>query len=156
MLNLRKGTELRDRYVIHEVLGTGGSASVWKASDKQLNRDVALKRLLKHSVITSPEEISALLTEAQKNAQLVHTNIVQVYDIIQEEGEHLIVMEYIDGHSLWDTLREKARKGEVFPLDQTVQLLTDILSGVAFAHSKHVCHRDLGPMNILLTSGGVP
>src|SRR2546425_7698563 len=124
MLNLRKGTELRDRYVIHEVLGTGGSASVWKASDKQLNRDVALKRLLKHSVITSPEESSALLTEAQKNAQLVHTNIVQVYDIIEEEGEHLIVMEYVDGHTLWQTLRDKARR-EVYALDRAVQLLTD-------------------------------
>lgn len=155
MLKLRKGTELGNRYVVHEVLGTGGSASVWKASDKLLNRDVALKRLLKHSVITSPDDISALLAEAQKNAQLVHTNIVQVYTIIEEEGEHLIVMEYVDGQSLWQTLRDKAH-GEAYALDQAVQLLTDILSGVAFAHSKQVCHRDLSPLNILLTSGGIP
>jgi serine/threonine protein kinase len=155
MLNLRKGIELRDRYVVQDVVGTGGSASVWKACDKQLNRDVALKRLLKKSIITSPKDISALLTEAQKNAQLVHTNIVQVYDIIEEEGEHLIVMEYVDGQSLWQILRDKAR-GEVFALDQAVQLLTDILSGVAFAHSKQICHRDLSPLNILLTTGGVP
>jgi serine/threonine-protein kinase len=100
MLNLRKGTALKERYVVHDVLGTGGYASVWKASDKQLNRDVALKRLLKRSATTTPEEISALLEEARKHAQLVHTNIVQVHDIIEEEGEHLIVMEYVDGHSL--------------------------------------------------------
>lgn len=157
MVTLRKGTELdKGRYVVHEVLGTGGFASVWKASDKQLNRDVVLKRLLKHSVTTSQEEISALLDEAQKHARLVHTNIVQIYDIIEEEGEPLIVMEYVDGHSLWDTLRDKAKKGELFPLDRAVQILTDTLSGVAFAHSKYVCHRDLGPMNILLTSGGIP
>jgi serine/threonine protein kinase len=157
MLSFRKGTELdQNRYVVHDVLGTGGFASVWKASDKQLNRDVALKRLLKHSITASPEEISALVEEARKHAQLVHTNIVQVYDIIKEEGEHLLVIEYVDGHSLWDILRDKARKGEVFPLDRAVQILTDTLSGVAFAHSKNVCHRDLGPMNILLTSGGVP
>jgi len=157
MLNLRKGTELGNgRYVVHDVLGTGGFASVWKASDKQLNRDVALKRLLKRAIAASPEEISALLDEARKHAQLVHTNIVQVYDIIEEEAEHLLVMEYVDGHSLWDTLRDKARNSEVFPLDRAVQILTDTLSGVAFAHSKNVCHRDLGPMNILLTSGGVP
>jgi tetratricopeptide (TPR) repeat protein len=65
-------------------------------------------------------------------------------------------MEYVDGHSLWDTLRKKTRKREVFPLDRAVQLLGETLSGVAFAHSKNVCHRDLGPMNILLTSGGTP
>ena len=63
MLNLRKGTELKERYVVHDVLGTGGYASVWKASDKQLNRDVALKRLLKRSTTTTAEEISALLEE---------------------------------------------------------------------------------------------
>src|SRR6266704_268601 len=106
MLTLVTGKEIEDRYVIHSSIGTGGFASVWKASDKQLNRDVALKRLLKHATTTSPEEISALLDEAQKHARLVHTNIVQVYDIIEEEGEPLIVMEYVDGHSLWDTLRE--------------------------------------------------
>ena len=65
-------------------------------------------------------------------------------------------MEYVDGHSLWQGLRDSARKGDVYALDRAVQLLTDILSGVAFAHSKSVCHRDLSPMNILLTSGGVP
>ncbi len=74
MLNLRKGTELgKARYVVHDVLGTGGFASVWKASDKQLSRDVALKRLLKHSLKASPQEISALLDEARKHARLVHT-----------------------------------------------------------------------------------
>lgn len=157
MLSLQKGTALDNgRYVVHEVLGTGGFASVWKASDKQLNRDVALKRLLKYSTNQSPEEKATLLDEAQKHARLVHTNIVQVYDIIEEEGEPLIVMEYVDGKSLWEALREKARQGEVLPLDRAVQVLSETLSGVAFAHSKSVCHRDLGPMNILLTSGGTP
>jgi len=157
MLTLRKGTELDNaRYVVHDVLDTGGFASVWKASDKQLNRDVALKRLLKHRSTASSEEISALLEEARKHAHLVHTNIVQVYDIIEEEGEDLLVIEYVDGQSLWEALREKAKKGQVFPLDRAIQILTDTLSGIAFAHSKNVCHRDLGPMNILLTSGGIP
>jgi serine/threonine protein kinase len=156
MLYLRKGTELGNgRYVVHDELGTGGFGSVWKASDKQLNRDVAMKRLLKRTASTSQEEISALVEEAQKHAHLVHTNIVQVYDILEEESEPLLIMEYIDGQSLWDALRDKARK-EPFPLDRAVQILADILSGVAFAHSKNVCHRDLGPMNIILTSGGVP
>lgn len=151
MLTLQKGTELHGaRYVVHEVIGTGGFASVWKASDKQLNRDVALKRLLQESVLSSPETISALKEEAQKHASLIHANIVQVYDIIEEDGELLMVMEYVDGRSLWETLREGSRKGEAFPLDRAVQMLTEILSGVAVAHSKHVCHRDLGPTNMPL------
>jgi serine/threonine protein kinase len=157
MLEFRKGAALDNaRYVIHDVLGTGGFGSVWKASDNQLSRDVALKRLLKRSFGTSQEEVSALRDEARKHAHLIHTNIVQVYDIIEEDGEPLIVMEYVDGRSLWDTLRERARKGEVFALDIAVQILSDILSGVAFAHSKNICHRDLGPMNILLNSAGAP
>jgi serine/threonine protein kinase len=157
MLRLDKGTEIgHGRYVVHEVIGTGGSASVWKASDKQLSRDVALKRLLKYAIRPSDEEVSALVEEARKHANLVHTNIVQVYDIIEEDGEHLLVMEYVDGQSLWHNLRDNARKGVVLPLDRGIQILTDTLSGVAFAHSKSVCHRDLGPMNILLTSDGVP
>ena len=111
MLSLRKGTELdKGRYVVHDVLGTGGFASVWRASDKQLNRDVALKRLLKKSATASPQEISALLDEARTHSQLVHANIVQVYDIIEEEGEHLLVIEFVDGQSLWDTLRAMSRR----------------------------------------------
>lgn len=156
MLTLLKGTELQGRYVIHDVVGTGGSASVWKASDKQLNRDVALKRLWKQLIGTPGQDLTALLDEARKNAQLVHPNIVQVHDIIEVEGEQLIVMEYVDGPSLFHVLREKAKKAEPFPYDRAVAILGDVLSGVAYAHSKNVCHRDLSPMNILLTSSSIP
>lgn len=156
MIELRKGTELEHRYVIHDVLGTGGSGAVWKASDKQLNRDVAIKRLFKFDASSTSEDVVPVLTEARKNAQLVHTNIVQVYDIIEVAGEHLIVMEYVDGPSLYESLRVKARTGDIIPLDQAVALLKDILSGVAFAHSKNICHRDLSPLNILITSSSIP
>jgi len=155
MLTLLKGSELKERYVVHDVIGTGGYASVWKASDKQLNRDVALKRLLKQGFAPAPD-LAALLDEAQKNARLVHTNIVQIYDIIEVDDEHLIVMEYVDGQSLNELLREKARKSELFPLDRSISTLREILAGVAFAHSKNLCHRDLSPMNILVTSSGIP
>ena len=156
MLPFKKGTEIDGRYVLHDVSGTGGYASVWKASDKQLNRDVAIKRLFSRQIYTTPDTMRAALDEARKNAQLIHTNIVQVYDIIDAEGEHLIIMEYVDGPSLHAVLRENALKGEVFPLDQSVGMLKDILEGVSYAHSKAICHRDLTPMNILLTSSGVP
>src|SRR3989442_410534 len=125
MLELRKGTELEHRYVIHDVIGTGGFGAVWKASDKQLNRDVAIKRLFKSDASSPSDEVAPVLAEARKNAQLIHTNIVQVYDIINVAGEHLIVMEYVDGPSLYDNLRAKARSSEIIPLDQAVAVLKD-------------------------------
>ena len=75
MLELRKGTEIEDRYVVHDVIGAGRFGTVWKASDKQLNRDVAIKRLLKTTTTPVDEETTIVLTEARKNAQLIHTNI---------------------------------------------------------------------------------
>jgi serine/threonine protein kinase len=156
MLTLTKGTEIQGRYVIHDVVGTGGYASVWKASDKQLNRDVALKRLLKQGVTSPDEELAKILEEAQKHAQLVHTNIVQVYDVIECEGEHLIVMEYVDGPSLHTSLRDLAKRGDTLPMDQAIAILGDVLEGVAFAHDRQTIHRDLSPSNILLTGNGTP
>jgi serine/threonine protein kinase len=155
MLTLVKGKEFINRYVIHDVAGTGGFASVWRASDKQLNRDVALKRLLKHGVSTEVE-LKQLLDEARKHAQIVHTNIVQVYDVIEIDGEHLIVMEYVDGPSLQTLLRENARQSTLLPLDRAIAILRDVLNGVAFAHDRQTVHRDLSPSNILLTTTGIP
>ena len=156
MLELTKGTEIQGRYVVHEVIGHGGYASVWKASDKQLNRDVALKRLIKTSSQMREAELDVLVEEAQKHAKLIHPNIVQVHDIIKEQGEYLLVLEYVDGPSLHKLLRDAAIQSEVLPLDQSVSILRDVLAGVAAAHDSGICHRDLGPMNIVLTSSGVP
>ncbi len=156
MLTLVTGKEIEDRYVIHSSIGTGGFATVWRASDKQLNRDVALKRLLKYTSESGADEAKRILAEARKHAQLVHTNIVQVYDVIECEGEHLIVMEYVDGQSLEGLLRDNARKGSALALDNAISILQDVLAGVAFAHDKKTIHRDLTPSNILLTSTGVP
>ncbi len=96
------------------------------------------------------------MAEAQKHAQLVHTNIVQVYDVIEAEGDHLLVMEYVGGPSFEGILRENARKNATEPLDKAVALLRDILSGVAYAHDRSIVHRDLSPSNILLTATGIP
>ncbi len=156
MLELKSGVELKERYVVQGEAGTGGYASVFRASDKQLNRSVALKRLLKRSLTHSAADVAALVQEAQLNAQLVHTNIVQVYEIIEVGGEHLIVMEYVDGQSLDALLRERALRNETLPLDTGIAIIREILSGVDFAHSKNICHRDLSPSNIFLTSGGTP
>lgn len=156
MLTLAKGAEIKGRYVVHDVIGTGGYASVWRASDKELDRDVALKRLLRQTTVLSAESVEALKDEAQKNARLIHPNIVQIYDIVEVENEPLLVLEYIDGPSLNEILRDKATKLELFSLDRAAQLMRDILYGLACAHEAGICHRDLSPMNILVTSAGVP
>ena len=156
MLTLAKGTEIRNRYVIHNVIGTGGYASVWKASDKELNRDVALKRLLRATNCLPAESVQALKDEAQKNARLIHPNIVQVYDIVEVDNEPLLVLEYVDGPSLHDLLRDKALKSQLVPLDWAAQVLRDVLEGLACAHASSICHRDLSPMNVLVSSGGIP
>jgi serine/threonine-protein kinase len=156
MLELKTGQELLTRYVIDKVLGMGGYGAVWKAFDKQLNRNVALKRLLKHGTTADDGALKDMLEEAKKNALVVHSNVAQVYDIIQVEDEYLIVMEFIDGDSLHAYLRRLALTGQNVPLEQAVDWLHEILEGVAYAHGQRICHRDLSPMNILLSSGGVP
>jgi serine/threonine protein kinase len=156
MLILETGKEINGRYVIQGPIGTGGYASVWRATDKQLRRDVALKRLFKGVASSQSEDMRRVLTEARKHAQLVHTNIVQVYDVLEAEGEFLILMEYVDGPSLDTLLRDQAIKSELMPLDKAMSILRDILSGVSFAHDKKTIHRDLTPSNILVTSSGIP
>jgi serine/threonine protein kinase len=156
MLALVPGKDLLGRYFIDKVVGTGGFGAVWKAFDRQLNRNVALKRLLKHGAIPDATALKSILEEAKKNALVVHPNVVQVYDIIQVESEYLIVMEFVDGDSLHAYLRKVALLGQGIPLEQAIDWLREILEGVAYAHGQRVCHRDLSPMNILLSSGGVP
>jgi serine/threonine protein kinase len=155
MLFLKAGLEIKDRYVVQTQLGSGGYASVWKATDQELRRDVAIKRL-NSATHSSQNDISALKEEAQKHAQLLHPNIVQVYDIIQADGELLLVLEYVDGQSLHALLCEKAVANETLPLDHSIQILHDVLLGIACAHANGICHRDLSPMNILLSSSGIP
>jgi len=153
VLELRAGVEVKGRYLVLDEIGTGGNATVWRAYDKQLNRTVALKRLLKRSWGQDTSHLAAF-QEAEKNAQMSHTNIVDVHDVFEVDGEALIVMEYVDGASLERLLRDHALRAEVLPLDTAVAILRDILEGVDFAHTNNICHRDLSPANILLTSGG--
>ena len=130
MLSLTVGKELEGRYVVEGLLGSGGYGSVWRAADKQLGRTVALKRLLRTGTAFGPTDLQRLLAEARKHAQLVHTNIVQVYDVIECDGEQLIVMEFVDGPSLLELLRQQVLAGTILPLDRAISVLRDILSGL--------------------------
>ena len=153
-IEMKKGTELKGRYVVSEHVGTGGYASVWRATDKELNRDVAIKRLLRdHWRGVSPDEVEKVLEEGRNAARLKgHRNIVEVYEVIEDSGEAFLVMEYVDGPSLDRVFKEHALKGTWVPVDEALDYLNQILEGLVFAHSSGLIHRDIKPSNILVSN----
>lgn len=136
-------TTAEQRYEIQQELGRGGMGVVYRALDTRLQRDVALKVLR----ATSAEETARLEREARAAATLNHPGIVTVYDFRPGFGGHFIVMEYVPGEPLDQLIRsdrERVRRS-------LVTILIRLADAVAFAHSRHVVHRDLKPGNILLT-----
>lgn len=156
-IEMKKGTELKGRYVVSEHIGTGGYASVWRATDKELNRDVAIKRLLRdHWRGVSPDEVQKVLEEGRNAARLKgHRNIVEVYEVLEDSGEAFLVMEYVDGPSLDRIFKEHALKGDWIPVSDALDYLNQILEGLVFAHSSGLIHRDVKPSNILVSKLGV-
>ncbi|MGL6159058.1 protein kinase domain-containing protein [Microbulbifer sp.] len=133
------------RYLVTGRLGSGGMGVVYLATDERLGRQVAIKRLVKN-----PSSSSAHLRirqEALLLAQLNHSNIVQIYDVVEERDDVALVMEYVDGCSLTHWQRER-NPG----LIQKVRLLKQICSGLSRAHSVGIIHRDLKTDNILIDS----
>ncbi len=133
-LEIKKGTELQGRYVFSELLGSGGYATVWKATDRKLSRDVAIKRLLN----IKGDELSRLFAEAKNTAGLNHTNIVQLYDTFVEDDEGFLVMEFVDGETLHVLLQRHIASGTWLSIADATEYFEQILEALAFAHSK-VC-----------------
>lgn len=150
-LEIRKGSELQERYVISDLLGSGGFAIIWKATDKRLGRDVAIKRLLR----IKGNELEALLTEARNTAQLNHTNIVQLYDTFVQDDEGFLVMEYVDGETLDKFCLRLIAARQWLAVSDASEYFEQILKALAFAHSRGIFHRDIKPTNILVSKLGV-
>lgn len=158
MAELHEGSLINDRFEVAEHLGTGGFALVWKGYDRQLNRKVAIKRLLSKSFI-DPKLKEDAIAEARKIASVSHYNIVSVFDVINFEDEVLIVMEYLAGGTLHDLLRNCCTDGGWLCPVESFRLVHGILSGLKAAHSAEngpIIHRDLKPLNILFDSRRVP
>jgi serine/threonine protein kinase len=140
------GKLLADRYRVVGRLGAGGMAVVVLAEDERLGRRVAVKRL--HA--ESPEDAARRFErEAKLGASLNHPNIVAVYDIVSDDEGVLIVMEYVEGH----TLRHEMDRGPLSPA-RAIELLSDVAAGLDHAHEHGVVHRDVKPANVLITAGG--
>lgn len=142
---MRTGYTLNGRYRIIRALGEGGMANVYLAHDLILDRDVSVK-LLRLDLRDDPNTIRRFQREALAATELLHPNIVQVYDVGEENGMQYLVMEYVKGTDL------KAYIKTHFPMAyrDVIQIMAQILSAVQLAHEHGIIHRDLKPQNILI------
>ncbi|MEE0965723.1 MAG: Stk1 family PASTA domain-containing Ser/Thr kinase [Bacilli bacterium] len=138
------------RYIIKELIGQGGMADVYLAEDKILERVVAIK-LLRSSLTGDPVYITRFHREASAAAALSHKNIVQIYDVGEEDDNYYIVMEYVPGQ----TLKELIYKRGALHYVEAIDIMKQVVSATAKAHSMGIIHRDLKPQNILVTDSGV-
>jgi serine/threonine protein kinase len=137
------------RYRTERVLGRGGMAAVYLARDGELERPVAIKVLAEHLAET-PGFRDRFLREARLAAQLSHPNVVQVFDVGEEDGRPFIVMEYVEGATLADEL---AQRGALNP-PEVVDLALQICGGLEHAHAAGLVHRDIKPQNLILRADG--
>src|SRR5262249_36486906 len=131
-------------------LGQGGMGVVYKARQVALNRPVALKMILA-GAHAGPQERRRFRSEAEAVARLQHPNIVQVYEVGEENGCPSLAREYVGGGSVADRLA-----GAPLPAQLAAQLVATLARAVHFAHQQGVVHRDLKPANVLLTADGTP
>jgi serine/threonine-protein kinase len=165
VLERTQGDSQLDRYHLERRIGTGGMAEVflaWQVGPGGFERKVALKRPLPH-VSEDPNAVASFLDEAKLAAHLVHPNIAQVYDVGESKGSYFIVMEYVDGPSLRQVLRDVGHKKQVIPIPLAAALAIGVLSALEHAHrvrddkgrDLQLVHRDVSPRNILLNRSGL-
>ncbi|CRZ34659.1 serine/threonine-protein kinase [Herbinix hemicellulosilytica] len=146
---LKPGMYISDRYEIIDIVGSGGMADVYKAKDQRLNRFVAIK-VLKPEYASDTSFVNKFIGEAQSAAGLSHPNIVNVYDVGNENGLHYIVMEFIEGITL---KRFIERKGKL-DIKEAVGIAIQIAQGMEAAHDNNIIHRDIKPQNIIISKDG--
>ncbi|NTW72320.1 MAG: Stk1 family PASTA domain-containing Ser/Thr kinase [Eubacteriaceae bacterium] len=146
-----KGELLSNRYEILEVIGQGGMAIVYKATDTLLNRTVAVK-VLKKEFNENEQFIKKFRRESQAAASLSHNNIVNVFDVGVENNNHYIVMEYVKG----DTLKEYIKKKGKLSWKETIYLAKQIAFALDHAHKNKIIHRDIKPHNIIISEEIIP
>ena len=146
---LRKGMFLADRYEIIEQIGTGGMSDVYKAKCHKLNRYVAIK-VMKSEFSEDKTFVSKFRAEAQSVAGFTHPNVVNVYDVGDENGIYYIVMELVEGITLKKYIEKKGK----IPYKEAVSIAIQVAKGMQAAHSHHIVHRDIKPQNIIISRDG--
>lgn len=146
---IKIGMMIGDRYEILEKIGTGGMSDVYKAKCHKLNRLVAVK-VLKQEFSENANFVSKFKVEAQAAAGLMHPNIVNVYDVGEENGVYYIVMELVEGLTLKKYIEKKAR----LSVKESLTIATQICLGIEAAHNNHIIHRDIKPQNVIISKEG--
>lgn len=146
---LKTGTFLQNRYEIISRIGSGGMADVYKAKDHKLNRFVAVK-VLKKEFKDDKVFISKFRVEAQAAAGLAHANIVNVYDVGEENGVNFIVMELVEGITLKVYITKKGK----LTVRETTSIALQVAAGLEAAHNNGIIHRDVKPQNIIISMDG--
>ena len=144
-----EGKLLNDRYQIKHLIGGGGMANVYLGDDTILNREVAIK-VLKLEFANDEEFIIRFHREAQAAISLSHPNIVNIYDVGDEDNIYYMVMEYIDGMTLKQYIQQRAP----IEVEEVIDIMTQLTSAISHAHENHLIHRDIKPQNVLMNRYG--
>lgn len=142
------GQTISNFQIIKE-LGAGGMGTVYKAKDTRLQRNVAIKMLHPH-VTSNSDAYRRFQNEAMVSAQINHPNVATLYDFIEHQGRSLLVMEYVEGETLEDLLKQEGKLSE----SKCIDLVIKMLKGLSAAHQLDILHRDLKPSNIMLDKKG--
>jgi serine/threonine-protein kinase len=143
---IAEGSRLKDRYRLEQLLGRGGMASVWLASDEVLERPVAVK-VLADTIASDPEFLARFRREARVAASLSHANLVDIYDFAGGSERPYLVMEYVPG----ENLGERTQHGDEVECER---LARELLGALAHIHAAGIVHRDVKPQNVLIAPDG--
>ena len=150
MSMVMKGQKINDRYQIIKTIGEGGMANVYLAYDTILDRDVAVK-VLRGDLANDEKFVRRFQREALNASSLSHPNIVEVYDVGDDNGQYFIVMEYIEGKNLKDLLKKRGK----LTVSEVVDIMSQIADGLSVAHDSYIIHRDIKPQNIMILENGL-
>ncbi len=147
------GKKLSNRYVIDELLGQGGMSAVYKATDPNLKRVVAVKMIHTH-LSSNPDFVQRFEEEAAAVAQLRHHGIIQVYDFNQDDDVYYMVLEFVPGETIQDHLKRLNDSGRRISIANAVTYMADVCDAVDYAHQRGMIHRDIKPANLMLNPHG--
>lgn len=146
---LTTGSTFAGRYQIIEELGKGGMGKVYRALDKKLNEEVALK-LIKHEIASDKKTLERFSNELKIARKIVHKNVGRMYELMEEKGTHFITMEYVSG----EDLKSFIRRSRQLNVGTAIVIARQVCDGLAEAHRQWVVHRDLKPNNIMIDKEG--
>lgn len=146
---ITKGQKINDRYEIIRSIGEGGMANVYLGYDTILDRNVAIK-ILRGDLSNDEKFVRRFQREALSASSLAHPNIVEMYDVGEDNGLYYIVMEYIDGK----TIKQLLKKRGSLTLSEAIDIMLQLTDGMSHAHDSYIIHRDLKPQNVMIKDDG--